>query len=279
MKLSNEAKVGLLLLGTMLTTVSFAWLLGARNPFRRSVSFYVTYNFAGGIEVGSPVRVAGIKVGKVEKIEFFTAETPALKANPQSAEPFDANAGRKDLVITPLKIKVSVAKEAAEGVREDSKFYVNLAGIIGERYIEITPGTFSAKKIENGSVMRGVDPPRIDQLISQSFDLAGKIKEVIEENEGDITKSIKLLYQLSANVNKTLQYVDQSKLFKTDLAQLINNLIVITADVKALTSKTQSTEGKKTLELLYNLLWRLEPLDADKISKFLQKEGIRARLF
>ena len=64
-----------------------------------------------------------------------------------------------------------------------------------------------------------VDPPRIDQLISQSFDLAGKIKEIIDENKGDITRSIELLYKLSGNLNKTLDWVDKSKIFKTDLSR------------------------------------------------------------
>ncbi|MEW6056874.1 MAG: MlaD family protein [Bdellovibrionota bacterium] len=268
MKLSNEAKVGLLLFTTLILTVVFAWLMGATNPFKRSVHFYVTYNFAGGIEVGSPVRVAGIKVGKVEKINFFV---PDQSFSTPDAKPSE--------VLTPLRLKVSISKEAAEGVRKDSKFFINLAGIIGERYIEVTPGTFESPKLTNGETVRGIDPPRIDQLISQSFDLAGKIKEVIEENEGDITKSIRLLYQLSANVNKTLEHIDRSKMFKTDLAQLINNLIEITGDVKVLTAKSQSEEGKKTLELLYKLLWRLEPMDQDAVRKFFQKEGIRTRLF
>lgn len=268
MRISNEAKVGLLLFVTLVLTVVFAWLMGASNPFKRSVSVYVNYNFAGGIEVGSPVRVAGIKVGKVEKINFFV---PDDKFTAPDAKPTE--------VLTPLRIKISIAKEAAEGVRQDSKFYINLAGIIGERYVEVTPGSMSSPKVSEGQVLRGIDPPRIDQLISQSFDLAGKIKEVIEENEGDISKSIKLLYELSANINKTLGYIDRSKMFKTDLAQLINNLIEITGDVKVLTKKTQSEEGKKSLELLYKLLWRLDPLDHDAIQKFFQKEGIRTRLF
>lgn len=269
MKLSNEAKVGILLAATLATAVAFAWMLGAKNPFRRSVTFSVTYNFAGGIEVGSPVRVAGIKVGKVEKIEFFTPADGLVQAPADQASK----------VIVPLKLKISIAKEAAEGVRHDSQFFVNLAGIIGERYIEVTPGTYASPKIKNGEVVRGIDPPRIDQLISQSFDLAGKIKDVIEQNEGDITKTIQLVFKLSANINKTLQFVDKSKLFKTDLSQLINNLIEVTADVKALTGKTRTAEGQKTLDLLYKLLWRLEPLDAARVSNFLQKEGIKARLF
>ena len=69
MKLSNEAKVGGLILATGVLAIAFAWIIGIQNPFNQSVEYYVTYNFAGGIEVGSPVRVSGIKVGKVEKIE------------------------------------------------------------------------------------------------------------------------------------------------------------------------------------------------------------------
>lgn len=268
MRITNEAKVGFLLFATLVLTVVFAWLMGASNPFKRTVTFYVNYNFAGGIEVGSPVRVAGIKVGKVEKINFFVPDT-SFKA--PDAKPTEA--------LTPLRVKVSISTEAAEGVRKDSQFFINIAGIIGERYVEITPGSMSSPKVVDGDVLRGVDPPRIDQLISQSFDLAGKIKQVIEENEGDITKSIKLLYELSSNINKTLGYIDRSKMFKTDIAQLINNLIEMTGDLKELTAKTRTEEGKKTLELLHKLLWRLEPLDHEAIQKFFQKEGIRTRLF
>jgi phospholipid/cholesterol/gamma-HCH transport system substrate-binding protein len=239
------------------------------------VDFYVTYNFAGGIEVGSPVRVSGIKVGKVEKIEFFVpsdSKTVALK------EP-GSDASENDKIETPLRIKVSVRKDAAFGVRKDSRFYVNLAGIIGERYVEITPGHRSSPQVVAGDVVAGVDPPRIDQLISQSFDLAGKIKDIIDENKGDITKSIELLYKLSGNLNKTLAWVDHSAVFKTDLSKLVENLIAITGDVRHVTDKTHTPEGEKTLKLLYELLWRLEPLDSKNIQKFLQKEGIKVQLF
>jgi phospholipid/cholesterol/gamma-HCH transport system substrate-binding protein len=265
-KVSNEIKVGLLILTSLAFVLLCAWFIGVKNPFHQTVDFYVTYNFAGGIESGSPVRVAGIKVGKVESISFYRPDASSVTVDNQSE------------VLTPLKIKISISKEASESVRTDSKFYINLAGLIGERYIEITPGTYGAKLIADSEVVRGIDPPRIDQLISQSFNLAGKIQEVIENNEGDITKSIKLVYELSSNINKAIGQIDKSKIFKTNVPELINNLIEITGDVKRLTAKTQTEEGKKTLELLYKLLWRLEGLDKEAIHKFLQKEGIRARI-
>jgi phospholipid/cholesterol/gamma-HCH transport system substrate-binding protein len=273
-KLSNEAKVGLLVVGTAVLALGFAWMIGINNPFSNSVSYYVTYNFAGGIEVGSPVRVSGIKVGKVEKIEFFV---PTEAKNVAQQEPGSEDPDGK--AIAPLRVKISVQKDAAFGVREDSKFYVNLAGIIGERYVEITPGHLNKMQLKPGETVAGVDPPRIDQLLSQSFDLAGKIKDIIDENKGDISKSIELLYKLSGNINKTLEWVDKSAIFKTDLSKLVDNLIAITSDVRIVTDKTHTPEGAKTLKLLYDLLWRLEPLDSKQIRNFLQKEGVKVQLF
>lgn len=80
-------------------------------------------------------------------------------------------------------------------------------------------------------------------------------------------------------MNKTLAQIEKSKMFKSDVGVLINNLIDITKDVKSLTARTQTEEGKKTLELMHKLLWRLEPLDKEAIQKFFQKEGIKTRLF
>jgi len=275
MKLGNEAKVGALIFGTLAAAVTFAWIIGIQNPFDTTVDFYVSYGFAGGIEVGSPVRVSGIKVGKVKSIEFFVPVDPkSVAVKEPGSDEFD-----NEKATVPLRVKISVRKDAAVGVRHDSRFYINLAGIIGERYIEITPGHSKSPQISAGEMVAGVDPPRIDQLISQSFDLAGKIKDIIDENKGDISRSIELLYKLSGNLNKTLDWVDKSAVFKTDLSKLINNLIQITADIRVVTDKTHTPEGQKTLKLLYDLLWRLEPVDSKTIRTFFQKEGIKVQLF
>ena len=271
MKFSNETKVGLFISGTAVVVFIFAWWIGVENPFLRSTQFYVTYNFAGGIEVGSPVRVSGIKVGKVEKIEFYLPSNPTDVALKEAGS---ADSDDTSLAIAPVRLKISVRNEAAPAVRKDSRFYINLAGLIGDRYLEITPGSIQSPQIQNGTVMAGVDPPRIDQLISQSFDLASKIKKVIEENKGDLTRSIELLYKLSGNLNNMLKNTKGS-----DVAKLINNLVAITSDIKFLTEKIDTPDGKKTIRLLHELLWRLEPLDPKTIRKFLQDEGLKVHLF
>jgi phospholipid/cholesterol/gamma-HCH transport system substrate-binding protein len=277
MKWSNEAKIGAFVGTSLLVAGAFAWAIGVQNPFQSSLRFYVTYNFAGGIEVGSPVRVSGIKVGKVERIDFFTPKAGQVIGlrEPGSA----GEAEGSTTALAPVRLRISVRNDAAVGVREDSRFYINLAGIIGERYVEITPGTLESRQLQGGELMAGVDPPRIDQLLSQSFDLAGKIKELIEANKGDLSRSIELLYKLSGNLNRTLAWVDKSAVFKSDLSKLVSNLIAITSDLQTVTRRVNSPEADKTLKLMYELLWRLEPLNEKSIHEFLQREGVRIKVF
>ncbi len=275
MKWTNEAKVGALVTSTLVIALGFAWLLGFKNPFLDQNYFYVTYNFAGGIDLGSHVRLSGIKVGKVEEIEFF-APSPNQKVSKQDTASADQGS---NIAYTPVRLKISVKRAALPGIRKNSNFYINLAGLIGERYIEVTPGTIDSPQLLPGDSIAGVDPPRIDQLISQSFNLAGKIQELIEANKGDITRSIELLYKLSNNLNKTLEKIDQSKILSKDLAQLITNLMEVTADIHDVTKNARSPEGQKTLHLLHDILWRLEPLDSERIRVFLQKEGVKVKIF
>ena len=65
-----EAKVGLLGFFSLVLIVVFAYLVGLISPLRDTYDLNIMYNYAGGIEEGSPVRVMGIKVGKVRSISF-----------------------------------------------------------------------------------------------------------------------------------------------------------------------------------------------------------------
>jgi phospholipid/cholesterol/gamma-HCH transport system substrate-binding protein len=279
MALKTESKVGILVFLTLLMGVAFAWLIGVENPFKAKTEFYVTYEFAGGVELGTPVRVSGIKVGKVEAIEFFVpAAGEKVPAVISKSEPGSATAEPTQKVV-PIRLKLSIQKEAMVGVRQDSHFYINLAGIIGERFIEVTPGSQELPQVQPGEVLAGIDPPRIDQLLSQSFNLAGKLIDLVENNKGDIRKTIASLLELTQNVNKTLNRVEHSKIFNSDYSKLVGNLIDITTEFKRLTDKSKTPEGQKTLELLHKLLWRLEPLDSKAIKEFFHEEGVRVKFF
>ena len=255
-----EVKVGLMFILSIVLVSGFAFYLGVFNPFSNTRDLQVAYNFAGGVEVGSPVRVMGIRVGRVKNIRF----EPDL-VMPSGEE-------------VKLIVTISVDKRAWPTIREDSQFYINLAGVIGEKFIEISPGSMDERKFKPGEIVRGEDPPRIDQLISQSYGLAGKIFEFVESNESSVIDTIQMMNNLVANLNSLLKQVDKTTGDK-DIQKMLKNLAKLTDDMAHFTGQARTEEGEKTLGLIKELLWRLEDLDADAIRKFLQKEGIRARMF
>lgn len=254
-----EAKVGLMFIAALGGLLLFALALGVVNPFSTSKEVVVAYNYAGGIEVGSPVRVMGIKVGKVKGIQF----------DPDFRLP---NGEEVKLLMT-----ITVDNEAWPTVREDSQFYINLAGVIGEKFIEVTPGSTQVEGLKSGQVVRGEDPPRIDQLISQSYGLAGKIIQMVEKNESSVVDTIQMMNDLVKNLNGLLKQIDTTT--NKDARVIVKNLSTITSDMAYFTQKLRGKDGEATVQLMHKLIWRLEPLDGKQIKKFLQDEGIRAKMF
>ncbi len=259
--MKSPTKVGILFIITLLLIIGFALALGAIQPFSNANELKIAYNFAGGIEVGSPVRVMGIKVGKVKSIDFV----PDLKMPGTGEE-------------VKLLITVSIDKKAWPTVRLDSKYFINLAGVIGEKFLEVTPGTSAAAELTPGQVVRGEDPPRIDQLISQSYNLAGKVVDFVNKNEGSVMDTIDTMNKLVVNLDKALRQLDKTSR-DHDVQRILKNIGTVSDDMAFFSQKMRSPEGQKTLALINELIRRLEPLDSKAIHKFLQDEGIRAHLF
>ncbi len=257
--LHKEFWVGALFLTVVLLLVIFGWLMGVIGPLQSHSRLFILYNFAGGIEVGSPVRVSGVKVGKVSKIEFLPEST-----NPKASQQES----------TSLKLTVDISTKAVSSVREDSRFYVNMAGIIGEKYIEISPGTVLAPVLANGATIRGVDPPRVDQLLSQGYGVFGRIMDFMDENEKTLTEFLQGMQELITDANKLLKGKERHKLI-----MLIDNLNAVTSDVHELSTKMKNPETGKFYDQIFDLVDRAHSIDKPVIKQFLQEEGIRARIF
>jgi len=252
-KFSREVAVGLLALAALALMIVFGWLMGAWRPFSSEVRYQILYGFAGGVEVGSPVRVSGVKVGRVESIQFLP---------PGEVEGVS-------LVLT-----VTASTRAAPTIREDSRFFINMAGIIGERYVEISPGSGKAPALKPGARIRGEDPPRIDQLLSQGYGVFGKVQEFLDSNEQVISEFLSQAKGVMDDFNKLLRRRDREKLY-----ELLENLVVITGDMKGFTHSLKDDKSRVFFDQLVDVMARLHGIDKEALKKFLQQEGVRARIF
>ena len=253
--LGKEFLVGLLVTSVVVLMGIFAWLMGVVRPFTRELTYHVLYNFAGGVEIGAPVRVAGIKVGKVSSIDFI-----------------DSPGGTTDR--TALRLTLLVNEKAASQIRRDSHFYINMAGIIGERYIEVSPGSLISEALPKESTVRGVDPPRIDQLLSQGYGVFGRVQEFMEQNERTISEFLDQLNRMMTDFNKILKGGERKK-----VVDFIDNLNGLTSDMRILAQQLNEPKAQEAFDKLYEMIRRAYNIDKDELKKFFQDEGIRARIF
>src|SRR5579863_2183638 len=113
-----ELKVGLLILISTAILLGFIFVLG-NFSLHSGFYLYVDYDYVGSLQPGAPVKVSGIKVGKVESVELWGGrEDPALQQRVQ------------------VRVKVWVEDRARDGIRSDAEFFINTAGVLGEQYLE-----------------------------------------------------------------------------------------------------------------------------------------------
>jgi len=170
----TEFKVGLLILVGLVVFAGFIFLLG-NFSFRSGYTLHVDYNFSGNIQPGAPVKVSGIKVGKVEEVEFMGGQV-------------DQATGRR----VQVRLEVWVEDRIRDAVRQDAEFFINTSGVLGEQYLEIVPGDdYQRPPLEEGAVVRGVDPPRTDLIIARLYVVLDSLSSVLTEERDFIRNLLK----------------------------------------------------------------------------------------
>lgn len=264
----QQLVAGLFVLAILLSMV-FAYWMGAFG-FGPSKNIYVYYDFAGGIERGSTVRLAGIKVGRVTDIQFVKGDIP-LDQDPEDAP----NEGTAQ---SHLRVKIEVTRDALKQITDDSKFYVNLAGIIGERYVEVVPGR--GQPVKRGHNFRGVDPPRVDQLLSQGYGIFGDLRDFFGENKADLKEIFQTLNDLSKNLAKILGGLtpDQKKqvgVLLSNLASTSGDLKDLVANLKSATDYVAENGAQPSWDRIQRILQKADRIGLPDIRRLMLEDGIK----
>ena len=140
-KFSLEAAVGLFMIAGFLC---FAWLsikLGDVDLLGGE-TYQVSARFGSisGLKKGAMVEIAGVKVGKVDEIRL-------------DAESYEA--------VVLLAINKDVV------LQEDSIASIRTAGIIGDRYIDVSPGGADELIGEGGRIYETESAINLEQLVSK----------------------------------------------------------------------------------------------------------------
>lgn len=153
------ARVGLFfLLGLALVWVTFETLSDGKIFKDRGYTLIAGFESLKELKVGDEVRMAGVKIGSVEKTQL---------------------AGRRAEAILRIEPGIKIANDASASIV--------MAGIIGTDYIGIDLGTPTAPPLEPGAEIRTVVTPDLNSVMAQ----LGKLGSKLDDALGSIGDSLK----------------------------------------------------------------------------------------
>jgi phospholipid/cholesterol/gamma-HCH transport system substrate-binding protein len=138
-KIDLELAVGLFIIAGILCLGYLSVKLGKMEIMgERGYEIYGVFSNIGGLKVGSSVEIAGVNVGRV-----------------------------KSIVLNDYQARVVFNFPEGLTIQEDAIASIKTRGLIGEKYIEITPGG-SEKVIKPGGRIRETQPAvDMEELISK----------------------------------------------------------------------------------------------------------------
>jgi phospholipid/cholesterol/gamma-HCH transport system substrate-binding protein len=153
---ANYALIGGVVLATIAAIIGFVLWLG-QSQFRQDFKAYdIVFEGPVTLEEGSAVRYIGIKVGEVSWVRIDRAD--------------------------PSKVRARVRIDRETPVRKDSTASIQLAGITGITFIQISAGKEAALESRPGQLVPVIRAERtqLDQIFAGSTQVLGKANQAIE---------------------------------------------------------------------------------------------------
>ncbi len=214
-----QIRVGALLLVATGLFITFIVLLGSFS-FSHGQRLAVDFDFSGNLQAGAPVKISGIKVGKVEEVAFLGGQR-------------DERVGRR----VQVRATLWVEDRARDSIRRGAEFFVNTAGVLGEQYLEIAPGDFSKPALDFALPVRGVDPPRTDLIVSRLYEFLDSLTSLLREDKDVISNFLKNGSSLVRTLDKLLS--DNHE----EIARLLKNVDQLSGEASGLVASLRSGIG------------------------------------
>lgn len=193
------------------------FISGSIQLFKAERQVAVLFNYVSGLEVNSPVFYGGLEVGKVKKMSL-------------------TKVGEESKVLVLLSVPPDVT------LREDSEVYIDVLGFMGEKFVELSPGTAASPELSADKTLIGTDPVPLMKIVKDGRELLDEFKAIATSLESLVSKGDKLVGGNEQNLNEIF----------TNLNESSKNLKEMTADLKTHPWKLlRKSEKKKKRFLIF----------------------------
>jgi phospholipid/cholesterol/gamma-HCH transport system substrate-binding protein len=165
MKGRDKIRLGIFIIVGLLVFTGGLYFIGKKqNLFGSTFRISGIFNNVSGLKVGNNVRFSGIDVGTVENI-IITSDTTV----------------RVDMVIEESTRKF---------IKKDAKALIGSEGLMGNRLVNILPGSPNNKIVQDGDAILTEKPLDVDAVISK-LSATTENTSVITENLAVITTDLR----------------------------------------------------------------------------------------
>lgn len=212
-----EIKVGIFVAtGVALLAASILILGSTENLLTRKAIYRSHFTNVDGLITGAKVVLGGIQVGTVDTIAF--------------------DSEKRD-----IRVNFTVAKDSAEWIRADSGVEIATQGVLGDKYIAITPGSLDQAALSPGSEIPNRPSKGLAQFLNKgdqllvnlnnlAVDLDTLVKNFVKGNRSEmffqgLTTTSKNLALASEKLNRELDDLRIKKITKNleGILEKINN--------------------------------------------------------
>jgi phospholipid/cholesterol/gamma-HCH transport system substrate-binding protein len=156
MKNSLETKLGIFVVLAIFAAVLIIETLGGAEFLHPGYHVSALFNTAQDLKVGNSVKMAGVEIGRVEKIS-----------------------------LSDQKVKVAMKLNSNAAVKTDSKATIKFTGLMGQNFVAIDFGSADAPRAVDGTVLATEEQPDLNAIMAKLDNAASGIQNLTKSFTGD----------------------------------------------------------------------------------------------
>ncbi|MCF8298760.1 MAG: MlaD family protein [Saprospiraceae bacterium] len=189
-----KLRLGLFVAGGLALFVLAIFIIGKqKNLFNPVIKLTTTFYNVSGLQVGNNIRFSGINVGIVDNIKIINDST--------------------------VSVDMLIRKEIKQFIKSDCQVAIGSEGLIGDRLLIITQGSFNSPLVKAGQYLTSIEPIETDAIMTSlqitadnaaiiSYQLA-EIMISINSGDGTLGRLIRDS-TLAKNINMTMVNLKKS---------------------------------------------------------------------
>src|ERR1700677_802826 len=156
--MSRELKVGLfVVLGLALTMLTIFVIGDTKRLWEDKVSYSAAFDDVAGLKPGAPVRMGGFDIGAVTHVGHDRSSSDAH-----------------------IYVKMVIVKAESGRIRADTMAHIVGKGLLGDKMVELTPGSGTASALPANSLIPSEDPTDVFSAANRVAEATQKAVENIE---------------------------------------------------------------------------------------------------